>query len=124
MRSQDLYDFCNRHYISIVDTNNRIKYSCDPRGITTGTYMSHQIVTETETLYTIQIPEDKLEFLVLMEQFLFNGTSTQEMRGSLGRYIAINRREEALRHSNPAVMKAYEKYKTLLDLCKNSEDFD
>ena len=124
MRSLDLYDFCNRHYISIVDTNNRIKYSCDPQGITAGAYMSHQIVTETETLYTIQIPEDKLEFLVLMEQFLCNGTSTQEMRGSLGRYIAINRREEALRHSNPAVMKAYEKYKTLLDLCKNSEDFN
>jgi hypothetical protein len=71
----------------------------------------------TERLYTIEIPESRLETLVEMEDSFFNPSQVYKYGKDLFDALLEKEREElTIRKRNPAVQKAYEQYRIMLGL--------
>lgn len=118
--------FLYRYDMQIVDSNHRKQRYVMPEISVLDRYdfdkISQPIYYETETLFTIQIPESRLESLVD-----FHNRAEESIRstGSMDMFnhmLQKQKEEKAFREKNPAVQKAYEQYQMLYKLAKSGEN--
>ena len=114
-------DFCRNYEVNVLnDSKRRARYSppqffSDPSRA--DVFVRDYMTYETEQVYTVEIPEGRLEALVEMEQRFFKWQ--RHTGGEIDMFETLMRkeREEAyLRSTNPAVQKAYEQYSMMLNL--------
>ncbi len=119
--NDDLEKFCKNYEICILgDQKVRAKYRpphffTDP---SCANVVRNDIVNyEQERVYTVEIPEGRLQALVELEQRFFKWQRHSDREVDLFETLIKKEREESyLRQTNPAVQKAYEQYSLLLNL--------
>lgn len=126
-KSENAKKFLYRYNMEIVDANRRQqryymppKYSISPRYADDELYQP--IRYETETLFTIQVPESKLEALV---DFHSRAEDAMKYTGSMDMFSHFLQKqddEKAFREKHPAVQKAYEQYQMLYKLARSGEN--
>lgn len=124
--NKDIQDFAKSHGIQILDTNKRasryhkidLKYFTDPKDFNT---VQHNIVIDSEPLYTVQIAESELEKIATFEQQVFNNMRTSGHHNLFETMMELQEKEEQLRNRYPAVKKAYEQYSLMLKLAQSGE---
>lgn len=117
--------FLYRYQMEIVDNNRRRQvYELPKISVLdryADDYLTQPIVYETETLYTIQIPESRLEDLV---DFYNRVDESIKYTGSMdmfNHFIQKQNEEKAFREKHPAVQKAYEQYQVMYKLAKSGD---
>lgn len=119
--SDGFKDFCRNYEVNVLnDSKRRARYSpprffADPERA--DVFVRDYMTYETEQVYTVEIPEGRLEALIEMEQRFFKWQ--RHTQGEIDMFETLMRkeREEAyLRSTNSAVQKAYEQYSTMLNL--------
>lgn len=125
-KSDKARKFLYRYNMDIVDNNRRRPVYEIPKVSMidryANDYLARPIAYETETLYTIQIPESKLESLV---DFYDRAEESIKYTGSMDMFnhmIQRQREEKEFREKHPAVQKAYEQYQMLYKLAKSGEN--
>lgn len=118
---KELEKFCVNYEVRIVDDQKRYQrhrppiYFSDP---TRADLIRDDIVEfKTERLYTLQIPESRLQSLVEMEKRFF--AQHRHDRGTVDMFEMLmnkEREESWYRQSNEAIKNAYEHYSMLLNL--------
>jgi len=79
---------------------------------------------ETERVFTVEIPEGRLNTLVEMERRFFNYVAHHDKPIDMFQTLMDKEREEAhYRHTNQAVQKAYEQYSIMLNLAGYQKKF-
>ncbi len=113
--------FFENYGITVLDTNKR---TLTRRNVKMFQHQNNKdifdsVVTgNTESLYTISIPESKLRALAFLdEQFYFY--DDREFRENFQIIMEQKHRERILRESNEAVKAAFEHYSLLLKLAEN-----
>jgi hypothetical protein len=119
--------FLYRYNMEIVDANRRQqtcylppKYSISARYADDELYQS--MYYETETLFTIQVPESKLESLI---DFYDRAEDAIRHTGSMdmfNHFLQKQNDEKSFREKHPAVQKAYEQYQMLYKLARSGKD--
>jgi hypothetical protein len=115
--SEKLKRFCNQYNITIVDDMKRWLRRSPPRFFA---YPEDADVIETATevhsekLYTLQIPESRLQTLIDMEDMFFRQRSNPEVKDMFDMLMEKEREERHFRNSSQAIKTAYEQYSTLL----------
>lgn len=122
-----LKQFCKNYEVSVVNDNGRYARYRPP------TFFSYEkdaslirndlMEYQTEKLYTIQIPESRLNTLVEMEQRFFNAADSRGMNNMFEVLMDKEREETYYRQTNAAVMKAYEQYSIMLNLAGYQRKF-
>ena len=115
-----LKDFCKNYEVKIVNDNGRYAryhpptFFTDPcrADIIRNDIMEYQ----SERLFTVQIPESRLNTLIDMEKRFFNWRSGESSRDMLAVLMDKEREETFYRNSNKAIEKAYKQYSMLLNL--------
>lgn len=114
-----LEKFCNNYEVKVVNDSQRYARYRPPTFFTEPTradIVRNDIIEyETEKLYTLQIPESRLRTLIEMENRFYNHR-LEGVRDMFETLMDKEREEIHLRHSNPAVQKAYEQYSIMLNL--------
>jgi hypothetical protein len=122
-----LEKFAARHHVSILDSNKRISRlrRMMPRYFTDGVdynYVDQHVVQhDTETLYTVTIPESELNRIAELEQRMFNRMIKDGSYNLFEIMIGQKEREKYLVEKYPAIKKAYEQYSMLLKLAESGE---
>ena len=117
--------FMYRYKMEIVDANRRQHY-IPPMPISTrykfeDEYLNYPIHYETETLYTIQIPESRLESLLDLHERVEESMKYTGSMDVFNDYIRRDKEERAFREKHPAVQKAYDQYRMLYKLAKSGD---
>ena len=114
-------DFCRNYEINVLnDSGRRARYS-PPQFFTDPSradmfYRDH-MTYETERVYTIEIPEGRLEALIELERRFFKFREHSPREIDMFETLMEKEREEAyIRSTNAAAQKAYEQYSMLLNL--------
>lgn len=128
-RRNRMREFCQKHNITIIDTNKRFarykpvdhQYFKDPKDY--NVVNDFHLVYETEPLYTIEIPLANLERIKEFEEQVFNnmkqnGSHHYQMFEVM---MEQKHKEKSLRDKYPAVKKAYEHYSLILKLAESGE---
>lgn len=118
--------FLNRYQMDIVDTNRRQqKCYLPPRYSISARYADDELYQaihyETETLFTIQIPESRLESLI---EFHDRVEESMKYTGSMdmfNHFLQKQDDEREFREKHPAVQKAYEQYRMLYKLARSGD---
>ena len=115
-----LKDFCNNYEVKVVNDTQRYARYRRP------TFFSYEKDAslirndlediQTEKLYTVQIPESRLQTLVEMEKRFMNHRDDPGGRDMFEVLMNKEREETFYRKTNPAVAKAYEQYSLMLHL--------
>ena len=107
----DLRTFCNKYYITVLDSNKRAHRLRYPLVLQTTTITD---TTDTEVLYTIEIPESALTFLADLEHNFL------KYSGEGHRYVmdlVVSHKEENLAlQNNPELKELRAQYDTYLRL--------
>lgn len=107
----DLRTFCNKYYITVLDSNKRAHRFRFPLVLPTATITD---TTDTEVLYTIEIPESALTFLADLEHNFL------KYSGEGHRYVmdlVVSHKEENLAlQNNPELRELRAQYDTYLRL--------
>ena len=118
--------FLYRYNMEIVDGNRRQQKYVMPKYSILDRYEYDQLTQpmyfETETLFTIQIPESRLESLVDFHdrvEEIIKYTGSMDMFNHM---LQKQKEEREFREKNPAVQKAYEQYQLLYKLAKSGEN--
>ena len=117
--------FLYRYNMDIVDSNRRRQiYNMHSKYIARfdDEYLHQPMHYETETLFTIQIPESRLEALV---EFHDRAEDAIRQTGSMDMFNHFLRKqdeEREFREKHPAVQKAYEQYQMLYKLARSGSD--
>ena len=120
MDNDKLKKFCNNYEVKVVNDNGRYARYRPP--IFFSDPLRADIIRndikefETEKLYTVQIPESRLQTLVELENRFYNHRNSEGMRDMFETLMDKEREEAYYRHSNAAVQKAYEQYSVMLNL--------
>ena len=69
---------------------------------------------QSEKLYTLQIPESRLQTLIDMEDIFFRQRSNPQVKDMFDMLMEKEREERHFRNSSQAIKTAYEQYSTLL----------
>ena len=119
--------FVERHDIKILDSSKRTRKSEK----TTFNYFTDEknynyVVTstvppETETLYTLEIPESELKRISNFESQVFNNLIKDEHYNLFEVMVGLKSAESNLRSQYPAVQKAFEHYSLMLKIAESSE---
>jgi hypothetical protein len=124
---EKLKNFCKNYEVKIVnDTGRYARYRpptffCDPER---ADLVRNDLEDfRTETLYTIQIPESRLQTLVELEKRFYNHRNSEGMRDMFEVLMEKEREELHLRNSNEGIKKAYEHYSVLLNLAGYQRKF-
>ena len=120
MDQTKLKEFCNNYEVKVVnDTGRYARY----RRPTFFTDPSRADIIrndledlQTEILYTVQIPESRLQTLMEMEGRFYNNSQSSGMVNMFEVLMDKEREETYYRQINPAVAKAYEQYSLMLHL--------
>jgi hypothetical protein len=120
IENKSLRNFCDHYDVRILDDQKRharyhppVFFSDSSRSDLVQTHFNQ---FETEKLYTVEIPESKLNTLVEMEGFFHNGRLDYKTRDMFEMLMEKERLERELRFRNEAVRKAYEQYSLMLHL--------
>mgnify|MGYP003653967742 CR=1 FL=1 len=107
----DLRTFCNKYYITVLDSNKRAHRLRYPSILDV---LDLPITTDTEVLYTIEIPESALTFLADLEHNFL------KYSGEGHRYVmdlVVSHKEENLAlQNNPELRELRAQYDTYLRL--------
>jgi hypothetical protein len=119
--SKELDQFCNNYEVRVLNDQKRRARYYPPRFFTDpmrADIIEKDILAyETESVYTLEIPEGRLRALVEMEQRFFKWQHHSRGEVDMFETLMDKEREEAhYRHTNQAVKKAYEQYSMLLNL--------
>lgn len=115
-----LETFCKNYEVKVVNDTQRYARYRPPVFFTDS--LRADIVRndmsemQTETLYTLQIPESRLKTLMEMESRFHNNHMDRGRRDMFEVLMEKEREEAFYRHTNEAVKKAYEQYSMLLHL--------
>lgn len=119
-------NFLHRHHIRVLDTNKRFArykplydYFTDK---STMDLINHQVMHETEPLYTVEIPQSEIERIQQFEDQVFGNMKENGHYGLFQNLMDMKEEEARLRREFPAVQKAYEKYSLMLNLCKSGKN--
>lgn len=118
--------FLYRYNMEIVDSNRRRpvyeipKFSMIDRYA--DDYLAQPIAYETETLYTIQVPESRLESLVDFHNRVEESIKYTGSMDMFNHMLQRQKEEKAFREKHPAVQKAYEQYQLMYKLAKSGEN--
>lgn len=125
-KSEKAKKFLYRYNMEIVDSNRRRpvyeipKFSMIDRYA--NDYLTQPIVYETETLYTIQVPESRLESLVDFHNRVEESIKYTGSMDMFNHMLQRQKDEKAFREKHPAVQKAYEQYQLMYKLAKSGEN--
>ena len=122
-----LKDFCKNYEVKVVNDNGRYARYRPPTFFTDPTradIIRNDITQyQTEKLYTLRIPESRLNTLVEMEKRFYNWRSNDAPRDMFETLIEKEREEAYYRYTNEAVKKAYEQYSLMLNLAGYQRKF-
>lgn len=125
--TKKLQKFCENYEVKVVNDTGRFARYRPPVFFTEPTRADiiRNDVTEyqTEKLYTIQIPESRLNTLVEMENRFFNNSHNPGMVNMFEVLMDKEREETFYRNTNEAVKKAYEQYSLMLNLAGYQRKF-
>ena len=122
-----LQEFCKNYEVKVVnDTQRYARYRpptffSDPSRA--DIVRNDVIGYQTEKLFTIQIPESRLNTLVELENRFYNHRNSEGTRDMFEVLMDKEREEAHYRHTNEAVKKAYEQYSMLLNLAGYQRKF-
>lgn len=124
---EQLKKFCKNYEVKVVNDTQRYaryrppSYFTDP---TRADIIRNDLVDmQTETLFTVQIPESRLKALVELENRFYNHRNSDGMRDMFETLMDKEREEAFYRNSNEAVKKAYEQYSIMLNLAGYQRKF-
>lgn len=125
---ENVKTFCENYEVRVLDTEKRVprfhppRYFTDPENACV--VRNDLVAYETERLFTIQIPEHKLNALIEMERKFFKFQKHSAGEVDLFNMLIEKEREEAYyRHTSEAVQKAYEQYSMMLNLAGYQRKF-
>jgi hypothetical protein len=127
MDKSKLEKFCENYEVKVVNDNGRYaryrppSFFCNPERADLVRNDLEEF--RTEKLYTIQIPESRLQTLVELENRFYNHRNSEGMRNMFEVLMEKEREELHLRNSNEAIKKAYEQYSILLNLAGYQRKF-
>lgn len=127
MDNDKLNEFCKNYEVKVVSDSGRYAryrppvFFSDP---TRADIIRNDLQEfQTEKLYTVQIPESRLETLIEMEKRFYNHRNSEGMRDMFETIMDKEREEAYLRNTNKAIQKAYEQYSMLLNLAGYRQKF-
>ena len=124
----ELNKFCENYEVRVLnDSKRRARYH-PPRFFTdpmrADIIQKDTVAFETERVFTMEIPEGRLNTLVEMERKFFNYIDHRGKPIDMFQMLMDKEREEAhYRHTNSAVQKAYEQYSIMLNLAGYQKKF-
>jgi hypothetical protein len=126
--NDDYKDFCRNYEVNVLNSSKRRARYNPPRFFTdparADLIRNDLVPYETESVYTIEIPEGRLRALVEMERRFFKWQSHHRDEIDMFQTLMDKEREEAyLRNTKPAVQKAYEQYSIMLNLAGYERKF-
>lgn len=127
MDKSKLEKFCENYEVKVVNDNGRYaryrppSFFCNPERADLVRNDLEEF--RTEKLYTVQIPESRLQTLVELENRFYNHRNSEGMRNMFEVLMEKEREELHLRNSNEAIKKAYEQYSILLNLAGYQRKF-
>lgn len=125
-KSENARKFLNRYQMDIVDANRRQqKCYLPPRYSISARYADDELYQtihyETETLFTIQVPESRLEDLVNFHNRVEESMKYTGSMDMFNHFLQKQDEEREFREKHPAVQKAYEQYRMLYKLAKSGD---
>jgi hypothetical protein len=122
-----LQEFCKNYEVKVVNDTQRYARYRPPTFFTdperADVIRNDLIEYQTEKLFTVQIPESRLNTLVEMEKRFYNWRDSSHARDMFETLMDKEREESFYRNSNAAVQKAYEQYSMLLNLAGYQRKF-
>jgi len=122
-----LKTFCKNYEVKVVNDTQRYARYRPPTFFTdperADIIRNDVIEYQTERLFTVQIPESRLNTLVELENRFYNHRNSEGMRDMFETLMDKEREEAHYRHTNEAVKKAYEQYSMLLNLAGYQRKF-
>jgi hypothetical protein len=126
--SERLEEFCKNYEVRVLN-DQKIRARYNPARFFTDPFRADiiqkdTVTYETERVFTVEIPEGRLNTLVEMERKFFNYVSHHNQPVDLFQTLMEKEREEAnYRQTNAAVQKAYEQYSIMLNLAGYQRKF-
>ena len=124
---ENLKKFCKNYEVKVVNDTQRYARYRPPSFFTdparADIIRNDLVDMQTETLFTVQIPESRLKALVELENRFYNHRNSDGMRDMFETLMDKEREEAFYRHTNEAVKKAYEQYSMLLNLAGYQRKF-
>ena len=117
--TEKLKKFCENYEVKIVNDQKRFARYRRPQFFTeplNAGIIQDTMDMQTEKLYTVDIPESRLNTLVEMENRFMNFRNSDHSRDMFELLMDKEREEAHYRHTNAAVQKAYEQYSIMLNL--------
>jgi hypothetical protein len=119
--NEELKDFCRNYEVNVLNDQKRRaryhppKFFTDPER---ADIIRNDVVQfETESVYTLEIPEGRLRALIEMEKRFFKWQRHTKTEVDMFETLMNKEREEAYyRSNNLSVQKAYEQYSMMLNL--------
>ena len=125
-KSEQAKKFLYRYDMQIVDGNRRQQKYVMPKFSILDKYdfdqISQPMYYETETLFTIQIPESRLESLVDFHNRVEESIKYTGSMDMFNHMLQKQREEKEFREKHPAVQKAYEQYQLMYKLASSGEN--
>jgi hypothetical protein len=116
---EKLKKFCENYEVKIVNDQKRFARYRRPQFFTeplNASIIQDTMDFQTEKLYTVDIPESRLNTLVEMENRFMNFRNSDHSRDMFELLMDKEREEAHYRFTNEAVKKAYEQYSIMLNL--------
>ena len=117
--TEKLKKFCENYEVKIVNDQKRYARYRRPQFFTeplNASIIRDDLDMQTEKLYTVEIPESRLNTLIEMENRFMNFRNSDHSRDMFEMLMDKEREESHYRHTNVAVQKAYEQYSVMLNL--------
>jgi hypothetical protein len=126
--NEELKDFCRNYEVNVLNDSKRRaryhppKFFTDPERA--DIIRNDLVQFETESVYTLEIPEGRLRALIEMERRFFKWQKHTKTEVDMFETLMNKEREEAyIRSTNPAVQNAYEQYSIMLNLAGYERKF-
>jgi hypothetical protein len=116
---EKLKKFCENYEVKIVNDQKRYARYRRPQFFTeplNASIIQDDMSMQTEKLYTVELPESRLNTLVEMENRFMNFRNSDHSRDMFELLMDKEREEAHYRFTNEAVQKAYEQYSIMLNL--------
>lgn len=117
--NEKLSKFCENYEVKIVNDQKRFARYRRPQFFTeplNASIIRDDMDMQTEKLYTVELPESRLNTLVEMENRFMNFRNNNHSRDMFEMLMDKEREEAHFRFTNEAVKKAYEQYSIMLNL--------
>jgi len=117
--TEKLKKFCENYEVNIINDQKRFARYRRPQFFTdplNASIIQDTMEIQTEKMYTVELPESRLNTLVEMENRFMNFRNSDHSRDMFELLMDKEREEAHYRHTNAAVQKAYEQYSIMLNL--------